>query len=99
MLSILAPYVSKGYAVRTNNPRSLAPEELAVKMTAVGIPSVPCASLAEALALTGPRHACRGTAPQTLICGSLFLAGEALVALDAYPWPTDRFDPSEKLKA
>ena len=97
VLSILKPHISKGYAVRTNNPRSLAPEDLAAKMNAAGIPTVPCASLAEALALTGPRHSCRGATPQTLICGSLFLAGEALVALKAYPWPQDRFDPSERL--
>ena len=32
------------------------------------------------------------------ICGSLFLAGEALVALGAYPYSADRFDPSEQLR-
>lgn len=88
VLSILKPHVAKGYAVKTNNPRSLDPETLAAKMNAAGIPSVPCESLSAALQ----------AAPHALICGSLFLAGEALVELKAYPWPTDRFDPSESLR-
>jgi hypothetical protein len=37
---------------------------------------------------------------RTLICGSLFLAGEALVLLGAYPWDGDvRFDAAELLHA
>jgi hypothetical protein len=37
---------------------------------------------------------------RTLICGSLFLAGEALVLLGAYPWGDEvRFDASELLHA
>lgn len=90
VLEILRPHVSRGYAVKTNNPRSLSSVELAAKMVAGGIPTEPCVSLAEALDRTAG-------APQTLICGSLFLAGEALVALGAYPWDTTRFDPSEIL--
>lgn len=92
VLSILKPLVKRGFAVRTNNPRSLSPEVLADKMNILGIPTTACASLSEALAQTS-------SAPLTLICGSLFLAGEALVALKAYPWASVRFDPSEKLKA
>ena len=90
-LRLLAPYVARGLAVRTNNPRSLAAEETAAKMRAVGIPAEPAESLPAAIAR------CRKT-PATLICGSLFLAGEALVELKAYPWPVGRFDPSESLK-
>ena len=37
-------------------------------------------------------------APIALICGSLFLAGEALAELGAFPWQTDRFDAAEILK-
>jgi len=33
-----------------------------------------------------------------LVCGSLFLAGAALVALDAFPWPCDRRDMNELLR-
>lgn len=90
VLSILRPFVSKGYAVKTTNPRSLSSAALAEKMNAAGIRTIGCRSLAEALTLSS-------ASPRTLICGSLFLAGEALVALDAYPWPRERFDLSEQL--
>ena len=91
VLSILAPVVKKGYAVKTNNPRSLSAEETATKMRSAGIDSVACASLRTAIeqsARSGRR---------TVICGSLFLAGEALVELAAYPWGVTRFDPAELL--
>jgi len=97
VLRILAPLVRRGFAVRTNNPRSLQAETVAEKMKSAGIDAIPCISLKEALAKAG-------TVP-TLICGSLFLAGEALVELGAYPWGqspdgrglSPRFDPSELL--
>lgn len=96
VLSIFAPIVKKGYAVRTNNPRSLSAEETAAKMRTAGIEAVACASLKEAIELTrGTRHEAQGT---TLICGSLFLAGEALVELGAYPWGSTRFDLNESLR-
>ena len=97
VLSILAPFVSKGYAVRTNNPRSLSAEETAAKMRKAGIDAVACPSLEEAIRITRDKRITR-RAPITLVCGSLFLAGEALVALGAYPWPSDRFDAAEILK-
>ena len=49
VLSILAPFVKKGYAVKTNNPRSLSAEETAAKMRAAGIDASPCGSLREAI--------------------------------------------------
>jgi len=114
VLSILAPLVRKGYAVRTNNPRSLSAEETAMCMRKVGIDALPCASLREALAVcgAGQRSEVRGQRaedsivqpstfnlqPDALVCGSLFLAGEALVELGVYPWSTGRFDPSEALR-
>ena len=97
VLSILAPFISKGYAVRTNNPRSLSAEETAAKMRVAGIDAVACPSLEEAIRITRDKRTTR-RAPTTLICGSLFLAGEALVSLGAYPWPSDRFDAAEILK-
>ena len=43
--------------------------------------------------------AAAGNDVRTLICGSLFLAGEAVVLLGAYPWGgADRFDRSELLE-
>ena len=95
-LRILAPLVGKGIAVRTNNPRSLAPEELARKMESAGIPAVPCDSIHLALEKMGSVPS--GSGADTLICGSLFLAGEALAELGAFPWQADRFDAAEILK-
>ena len=98
-LSILAPFAKRGYAVKTNNPRSLSAEETAAKMRDAGIDAVVCGSLKEALAeaLADSR---RTTASEggVLVCGSLFLAGEALVALGAYPWGAPRFDGAELLR-
>lgn len=87
VLRILAPSVSRGLGVRTNNPRALPAEVVAEKMRGAGIEARPAPSLAAAIA------DCRG-AP-ALVCGSLFLAGEALVALGAPPGSADRFDPEE----
>ena len=95
-LRILAPLVGKGIAVRTNNPRSLAPEELARKMESAGIPAISCDSIHLALEKMGPVP--NGSGADTLICGSLFLAGEVLAELSAFPWQADRFDAAEILK-
>ena len=95
-LRILAPLVGKGIAVRTNNPRSLAPEELARKMESAGIPAISCDSIHLALEKMGSVPS--GSRADTLICGSLFLAGEALAELGAFPWQADRFDAAEILK-
>ena len=94
VLSILAPIVKKGYAVQTNNPRSLSAAETAAKMRAAGIDAVACESLREAVELAGQKM---GDGRRALICGSLFLAGEALVELGTYPWGSARFDLSELL--
>ena len=91
-LRILKPYVARALAVRTNNPRSLSPEDLVAQLTAVGIPAEPAPTLAAAI-----RQASDQTDRTILICGSLFLAGEALVALDVCPWQADRFDAAEQL--
>ena len=102
-LRILAPFVKKGIAVRTNNPRSLDPAELARKMESVGISAISCDSVQLALEKLGSVPPKTGSVPKceavdVLICGSLFLAGEALAALGAFPWQTDRFDAAEILK-
>ena len=96
VLRTLAPHVSRGFAVRTNNPRSLSAEDAAAKMRDAGIPAEPCGSLEEALSKAG-----KGTDPfaPVLVCGSLFLAGEALAGLGASPWgDASRSDPSESLR-
>ena len=102
-LRILAPLVKKGIAVRTNNPRSLDPAELARKMESAGISAISCDSIHLALRNLGSVPKKTGSVPgdeavDVLICGSLFLAGEALAALGAFPWQSDRFDAAEILK-
>jgi len=92
VLRELAPFVRRAFAVRTNNPRSLASGATAERMRAAGLGAASCADLAAALRAVPDD----GTA--VLICGSLFLAGEALVQLDAYPWGPVRFDAAELLK-
>lgn len=90
VLRILGPLVTRGFAVRTNNLRSLTAEETAARMRSAGFAAEACPSLPAAISRAG-------TEP-TVICGSLFLAGEAVVTLGAYPWAlTPRFDPSERL--
>ena len=97
VLSILAPIVKKGYAVRTNNPRSLSAEDTAAKMRAAGIDAIACDSIREAIDRASGISNLKHSNTQTLICGSLFLAGEALVELGDYPWGAPRFDKSELL--
>ena len=99
VLSVLAPIVKKGYAVKTNNPRSLSAGETAAKMRTAGIDAVACDSLREAIDRSGREAGGeRRRGPAAVICGSLFLAGEALVELGAYPWGASRFDPAELLR-
>jgi len=103
-LRILSPYVRRAIAVKTNNPRSLSAEELREKMESVGISADAAPSLSAAIALASPEHATpfplsSSPAPHSIVCGSLFLAGEALVELGAYPWQADRFDCSESVSA
>ena len=100
VLRILKPFVARGFAVRTNNPRSLSAEATAALMDKAGIPAVACPSLKAAIReADGQSSDARQDVVSTLICGSLFLAGEAIVELGAYPWGETRFDPSELLKS
>ena len=91
VLRILGPHINRAFAVRTNNPRSFSAEELAARMNALGIPTTP-ATLDIAIQSV---NRLIGQSVNCLICGSLFLVGEALVKLGAYPYSDIRFDPSE----
>lgn len=90
VLRILAPLCASAFAVATANPRSLAPEDLARRMAAAGIPASPMPSLSAAF---DAARACN--ANTVLVCGSLFLAGEALAALGAYASPPPALEPAE----
>ena len=95
-LRTIAPLVARAWAVPIRNDRSLMPESVAAHMRDAGIadatscPTVP-AALSAAAAWS------RETGNIVIVCGSLFLAGEALVALDAYPWPVRSADANELL--
>jgi len=91
-LRILAPFVARAYTVRTHNPRSLSAEDLAAKFAPLGIEATPT-TLGEIVQVSSPSPR---EDVSTLIAGSLFLAGEALVALGALPGAS--FDPAERLK-
>jgi len=95
VLKTLAPVVAAGWAVKTANPRSIPAAELAATMKRAGIDAKPSPSVAEALReCDGPA----GCGRETLVCGSLFLAGEALACLGVHGAEA-RFDPSELLYA
>jgi len=91
VLGAIKPFVKHAMAVRTGNSRSLAAAETAAAMRSAGIDAAEYASLRDAIKAAG-------TSP-TLICGSLFLVGEALEALGAYPWNLAGRDASELLAA
>ena len=90
VLRILAPVVRCAFAVHTGNPRSLSAAETAARMRRVGMDAAPLESVGAAIATAGNS--------QTLVCGSLFLAGLALKELNAFPWPSMRRDPAELLR-
>ena len=95
-LRTLAPHVSRAWAVPIRNDRSLAPEDVAARMGSAGIAdATPCAALPEALSAAAAWA--RETGNPVAVCGSLFLVGETLVALDAYPWRLRSPDANELL--
>ena len=97
-LRVLAPVVKRAWGVATANPRSLTADQTVGVMRNAGIDEADaCASVREALAEA--LKWARATDGLVLVCGSLFLAGEALVAREAFPWPSDRCDANERLKA
>ena len=65
-------------------------------MKALGIDAKVSSTLTEAFHLANVDSS-SSNEPSALVCGSLFLVGEALVALNAYPWSKPRFDLSESL--
>ena len=89
-LSLLREVAECGMAVPIRNPRSLAAEATAGKMREAGFPDVrSCESLEEALSV----------APDgTVVCGSLFLAGESLEILSPLSVDNGHFAPNEYLR-
>ena len=90
-LELLREIADRGIAVPIRNPRSLSAEATAKLMRDVGFADVrSCESLEDALSLA---------LDGTVVCGSLFLAGETLQLLNAAPCGAADFTPNETLSA
>jgi len=95
-LAMMSSVVTRGWSVPIRNSRSLAAGIVAAKMRAAGIHgAAECATLRSALDEAAAWA--RGRAGSVVVCGSLFLAGEALVELGAYPWPFVQPDDNEPM--
>ena len=96
-LRVLAPVIKRAWGVAIPNPRSLTADQTVGVMRMAGIDeAAACGGVEEAL--DAARLWAREADGVVLVCGSLFLAGAALVALDAFPWACDRHDDNEVLK-
>ena len=93
-LRIMSAVATRGWATPIRNARSLDPAATAERMLMAGFTEAEaCASLGEAL-----DRACawaRDCGGVVVACGSLFLAGEALVELGAFPWDVRTPDANE----
>jgi dihydrofolate synthase/folylpolyglutamate synthase len=91
-LHTLAPVVKRAWAVPVPSPRGLAPEAVRDRMITAGMaaesgemPAALAAAQAWALAEQG----------LVLVCGSLFLVGEVLEHLRAFPWQVSGGRPAD----
>lgn len=93
-LRVLSALSTEGWAVPLSNMRSLDPAKVAERMALAGFVSADaCATLEDGL--TRATDWAKRTGGVPVVCGSLFLAGEALLALDAFPWPIRPPDANE----
>ena len=93
-LRVLSGVSMVGWSVPLANTRSLDPVGVAERMNMAGfVSSTACASLEEGIALATDWAKDTGGTP--VVCGSLFLAGEALLAMDAFPWTVRPPDANE----
>ena len=84
VLRALAPWARHAWCVPIPNPRSLAPEEAVAKAARFRIQAEPCESFEAAL--PPARTLAAETGGPVLVCGSLFLVGEALRQLVPDPF-------------
>jgi len=93
-LRIMSAVATTGWAVPIQNVRSLDTAATVERMELAGFVSAKaCVDLADGLSRA--KEWAHKTGGRVIICGSLFLAGEALVALKAYPWPLHGADANE----
>lgn len=93
-LRIMSAIATHGWATPIRNARSLDPESVAERMHLSGFTAAhACRNLPEALArAVAWAQSCGGS---LVVCGSLFLVGEALVELGAFPWNVREPDANE----
>ena len=102
-LRILAPHITRAWAVEIASPRSESPSVVASLMRCHGIKDVEVGATLHA-ALDAARAWALAENGRVLVCGSLFLAGEVLRAFDALPWAQQKrgrdggevFKPAQK---
>lgn len=93
-LRIMSALATHGWATPIRNARSLAAAETAERMLMAGFAQAEaCTDLSDALARAMAWARAEGGV--VVACGSLFLAGEALVVLDAFPWTVRAPDANE----
>ncbi len=93
-LRVLSGVSMIGWSVPLTNTRSLDPVEVAERMAMAGfVSATACASLEEGLSCATAWAKDTGGTP--VVCGSLFLAGEALLAMGAFPWSVRPPDANE----
>lgn len=93
-LRIMSALATYGWATPIRNARSLDSAETAERMLMAGFTTAEaCNDLSDAFvrALAWAR----ASGGSIVVCGSLFLSGEALVELGAFPWPVRSPDANE----
>lgn len=79
MANQIASVAEQVFCVTPNNPRALSAKDYAACFTEIGVPALPCPSVAEAVAQGGEYARQRGV---PLVClGSLYMYGEVVQAL------------------
>ena len=93
-LRIMSALATYGWATPIHNARSLDPAETAERMLMAGFTAAEaCNDLADAF--TRALAWARASGGSIVVCGSLFLSGEALVELGAFPWLVRTPDANE----
>jgi len=97
VIKILAPLFERAWAVETPSPRSMTAANLHALLQLHGLEAIASET---ATALEEARNWAKINNGSVVVCGSLFLAGDVLVRLNAYPWPLaeGQFEPSEALR-
>ena len=73
ILGLIVPLADRFFTVRPNNPRAMAAEELADRISALGVKATPCESVADGVARAVEAEGKDGVA---CALGSLYMSGE-----------------------